>query len=135
MLFDYNKYEVMRFLLSNIAFFMQEYKFDGYRFDAVTSMMYTHHGIGVGFSGNYKEYFGSQTDTSGIVYLMLANDLVHQIFPDALTIAEDVSGMPTLSRTIAEGGIGFDYRLSMFIPDMVSICTHLNNKKFNNIIL
>jgi 1,4-alpha-glucan branching enzyme len=118
MLFDYSKYEVLRFLLSNLSFYMTEYKFDGFRFDAITSMLYHHHGIGVGFTGNYKEYFGVHVDMEGIVYLMLANDLVHEIYPDAITIAEDVSGMPTLCRRVEEGGIGFDYRLSMYIPDM-----------------
>lgn len=121
MLFDYSKYEVMRFLLSNIAFYMEEYQFDGYRFDAVTSMLYHHHGIGIGFSGDYKEYFGTHIDIDGVVYLMLANSLVHQILPHAITVAEDVSGMPTLCRKVEEGGIGFDYRLSMYIPDMVNI--------------
>lgn len=81
-------------------------------------MMYLHHGINVGFTGNYKEYFGTHVDVEGIVYLMLANDLVHSIYSDAITIAEDVSGMPTLCRKIDEGGIGFDYRLSMYTPDM-----------------
>jgi 1,4-alpha-glucan branching enzyme len=82
-------------------------------------MMYHHHGIGVGFSGNYKEYFGTHIDMDGIVYLMLANNLAHHILPYAITVAEDVSGMPTLCRRVDEGGIGFDYRLSMYIPDMV----------------
>jgi 1,4-alpha-glucan branching enzyme len=118
MLFDYSKYEVQRFLLSNLSFYMNEYKFDGFRFDAITSMLYHHHGIGVGFTGNYKEYFGVHVDMEAIVYLMLANDLVHEIYPDAITIAEDVSGMPTLCRKVDEGGIGFDFRLSMYIPDM-----------------
>lgn len=72
----------------------------------------------MGFSGDYKEYFGENVDIDGIVYLMLANTLIHEIFPQAITIAEDVSGMPTLCRRVDEGGIGFDYRLSMFIPDM-----------------
>ena len=97
---------------------MEEYHFDGYRFDAVTSMLYQHHGIGIGFSGDYNEYFGANIDINGIVYLMLANTLIHEIYPQAITIAEDVSGMPTLCRRVDEGGIGFDYRLSMFIPDM-----------------
>lgn len=97
---------------------MEEYLFDGFRFDAVTSMLYHHHGIGVGFSGNYKEYFGTHVDMDGQVYLMLANDLAHEIFDGAITVAEDVSGMPTLCRRVEEGGLGFDYRLSMFIPDM-----------------
>lgn len=122
MLFDYSKYEVIRFLLSNLAFYLEEYQFDGFRFDAVTSILYHHHGIGVGFTGNYKEYFGVHVDLDGIAYLMLANHLVHMINPNAITIAEDVSGMPTLCRRVDEGGIGFDYRLSMFIPDMVFLC-------------
>lgn len=118
MLFDYSKYEVKRFLLANLAWFLDEYNVDGFRFDAVTSILYQHHGIGVGFSGNYQEYFGLQTDLEGIVYLMLANYLIRTINPDAITIAEDVSGMPTLCRKICDGGFGFDYRLSMFMPDM-----------------
>lgn len=100
---------------------MEEYQFDGYRFDAVTSILYHHHGIGIGFSGDYKEYFGTHVDLDGVVYLMLANDLAHTIHPDAITIAEDVSGMPTLCREVREGGMGFDYRLSMFIPDLVNL--------------
>jgi 1,4-alpha-glucan branching enzyme len=118
MVFDYSKYEVVRFLLSNLAYFMEEYRFDGFRFDAVTSILYHHHGIGTGFSGNYKEYFGPHIDVDGQVYLMLANDLCHMINSNAITIAEDVSGMPTLCRRVDEGGLGFDYRLSMYIPDM-----------------
>jgi 1,4-alpha-glucan branching enzyme len=118
MLFDYEKYEVKRFLLSNLTWFLEEYNVDGFRFDAITSILYQHHGIGFGFTGNYNEYFGMQTDVDGITYLMLANTLIRQINPDAITIAEDVSGMPTLCRTVAEGGIGFDYRLNMFMPDM-----------------
>ena len=118
MTFDYSKYEVKRFLLSNLAWWLEEYKVDGFRFDAVTSMMYQHHGINVSFSGQMKEYFGMQTDLDGIVYLMLANTLIRKLRPGAITIAEDVSGMPTLCREIKDGGIGFDYRLSMYLPDM-----------------
>ena len=118
MLFDYSKYEVLRFLLSNLSYFLTEFQFDGFRFDAVTSILYHHHGIGVGFSGDYREYFGTHVDLDGILYLMLANTIIHEINPAAITIAEDVSGMPTLCRQVSEGGIGFDYRLSMYIPDM-----------------
>jgi 1,4-alpha-glucan branching enzyme len=117
-IFDYSKYEVKRFLLSNLAWFLDEYHVDGFRFDAVTSIMYNHHGIGFSFSGNYNEYFGMQCDVDGIVYLMLANTLVHRLRKGAITVAEDVSGMPTLCRSIRDGGIGFDYRLGMFLPDM-----------------
>lgn len=117
-LFNYGHHEVLRFLLSNCWFWMQEYGFDGFRFDGVTSMLYTHHGIGTGFSGGYHEYFGPSVDLEAAVYLMLANDLIHKVNPNAITIAEDVSGMPALCRPVSEGGLGFDYRLSMAVPDM-----------------
>ncbi|TRM68156.1 glycoside hydrolase family 13 protein [Schizophyllum amplum] len=117
-LFNYGAYEVLRFLMSNLRFWMEEYQFDGFRFDGVTSMMYTHHGIGAGFSGGYHEYFGESQDVEAVVYLMLANDAVHTMYPTSLTIAEDVSGMPLLCIPTDKGGVGFDYRLSMAVPDM-----------------
>ncbi|GJE84371.1 glycoside hydrolase family 13 protein [Phanerochaete sordida] len=117
-LFNYGHHEVLRFLMSNLRFWMEEYHFDGFRFDGVTSMMYVHHGIGTGFSGGYHEYFGDQVDLEAVVYLMLANDAMHTLFPQCITIAEDVSGMPLLCIPVSKGGVGFDYRLSMAIPDM-----------------
>ncbi|XP_050314045.1 1,4-alpha-glucan-branching enzyme [Anthonomus grandis grandis] len=116
-LFDYSEYEVMRFLLSNIRWWQDEYHFDGFRFDGCTSIMYHSRGIGQGFSGNYDEYFGLNSDTDGLIYLMLANYVVHYFNSEGLTIAEDVSGMPGTCRPIEEGGLGFDYRLAMSIPD------------------
>lgn len=116
-LFNYTEYEVLRFLLSNLRWWHDEYSFDGYRFDGVTSMLYHSRGIGEGFSGDYNEYFGLNVDTDAIVYLALANDMLHMVNPQIITIAEDVSGMPTLCRPVSEGGIGFDYRLAMAIPD------------------
>lgn len=117
-LFNYGKHEVLRFLLSNLRFFIDEYHFDGFRFDGVTSMLYLHHGIGTGFSGGYHEYFGPSVDEEGVVYLILANIMLRKLNPDLITIAEDVSGMPTLCLPTEIGGIGFDYRLAMAIPDM-----------------
>ena len=114
---NYSNWEVLRYLLSNIRYWLDEYRFDGFRFDGVTSMLYQHHGIGVGFSGGYHEYFGPSTNVDAVTYLMLANELTHRLFPDAITIAEDVSGMPGLCRPVAEGGVGFDFRLAMAIPD------------------
>ena len=116
-LFNYSNYETLRLLLSNCAFYQEEYHFDGFRFDGVTSILYKHHGIGYGFTGNYNEYFNDQFDLDGGVYTMLANYLIHLINPNAITIAEDVSGMPGLCRPIDEGGFGFDYRLNMSIAD------------------
>ena len=132
MIFDMSKYEVVRFLISNLAWFIEEYQVDGFRFDAVTSMMYHHHGIGTGFTGNYNEYFGLQVDVDSIAYLMLANKLIHELCPNAITVAEDVSGMPTLCREIQDGGIGFDYRLSMFLPDLwIKILKELTDENWN----
>ncbi|XP_073719621.1 1,4-alpha-glucan-branching enzyme [Misgurnus anguillicaudatus] len=116
-LFNYSSWEVLRFLLSNLRWWMEEYRFDGFRFDGVTSMLYHHHGIGAAFSGDYAEYFGLQVDEESLVYLMLANHIVHNLYHDCITIAEEVSGMPALCRPLKEGGLGFDYRLAMAIPD------------------
>ncbi|SCU91579.1 LAMI_0E06458g1_1 [Lachancea mirantina] len=123
-LFNYGNFEVLRFLLSNLAFYIDVYHFDGFRFDGVTSMLYNHHGVGAGgaFSGDYNEYVSSDrsnVDHEALAYLMLANDLVHEMLPESgLTIAEDVSGYPTLCLPRKLGGVGFDYRLAMALPDM-----------------
>uniref|UniRef100_A0A0E0HVR7 1,4-alpha-glucan branching enzyme n=1 Tax=Oryza nivara TaxID=4536 RepID=A0A0E0HVR7_ORYNI len=116
-LFNYANWEVLRFLLSNLRYWMDEFMFDGFRFDGVTSMLYHHHGINKGFTGNYKEYFSLDTDVDAIVYMMLANHLMHKLLPEATIVAEDVSGMPVLCRPVDEGGVGFDFRLAMAIPD------------------
>ncbi|XP_024020140.1 1,4-alpha-glucan-branching enzyme 1, chloroplastic/amyloplastic [Morus notabilis] len=116
-LFNYANWEVLRFLLSNLRWWIEEFKFDGFRFDGVTSMLYHHHGINMAFTGDYNEYFCEVTDVDAVVYLMLANCLIHNILPDATVIAEDVSGMPVLGRPVSEGAVGFDYRLAMAIPD------------------
>ncbi|KAK8752206.1 hypothetical protein OTU49_012502 [Cherax quadricarinatus] len=144
-LFNYSNWEVLRFLLSNLRWYLEEYRFDGFRFDGVTSMLYHSHGIGEGFSGHYDEYFGLNVDTEALVYLMLANHMLHQLHPEVITIAEDVSGMPALCRPVEEGGTGFDYRLGMAIPDhwikllkekadddwdMGSICNTLENRRY-----
>ena len=117
-LFDYTQLETQRLLLSSLRLFAEEFRFDGFRFDGVTSMMYLHHGLGVGFSGDYAEYFGPQTDLDAVVYLMLANHLLHSLEQPCVSVAEDVSGMPTLCRPTWEGGVGFDMRLGMAVPDM-----------------
>ena len=115
-LFDYGKREVQEFLLSNVRFWIDEYHVDGYRFDGITSMLYHHHGDFMDFD-HYDKYFVTGVDWDALKYLQLANDLVHQLKPDALTIAEDMSGMPGLCRSIVDGGVGFDFRLGMGIPD------------------
>lgn len=115
--FDYGKTGVLHFLLSNLKFWMTEYHFDGFRFDGVTSMLYHDHGLGTDFNSNDK-YFSYNTHTEAITYLQLANELIRQVNPKAITIAEDMSGMPGMCLPIEDGGIGFDYRLGMGLPDM-----------------
>ena len=115
--FDYSKDEVLHFLLSNLKFWMTEYHFDGFRFDGVTSMLYHDHGLGSSFDDDHK-YFSLNTHVEAITYLQLANELIREVNPNAITIAEDMSGMPGMCLPIEDGGIGFDYRLAMGLPDM-----------------
>ncbi len=114
--FDYGKNEVLHFLLSNCKYWLDEFKFDGFRFDGVTSMLYYDHGLGKAFSG-YADYYDGHEDDNAICYLTLANHVIHEVNPNAITIAEDVSGMPGLASPVKAGGYGFDYRLAMNIPD------------------
>ena len=114
--FDYGKDEVMHFLLSNCKYWLEEFHFDGFRFDGVTSMLYYSHGLGEAFC-NYGDYFNGHEDDNAICYLTLANLLIHQVNPNAITIAEEVSGMPGLAARFEDGGYGFDYRMAMNIPD------------------
>ncbi|KAI7843063.1 hypothetical protein COHA_003235 [Chlorella ohadii] len=131
-LLNYRNYETLRYLLSNLRWWIEEYRFDGFRFDGVTSMLYHHHGINIGFSGNYNEYFSPATNVDAVVYLMLANELVHELLPDAITIAEDVSGMPALCRPVPEGGVGFDYRLGMGLPDFwIELLKHVKDEDWS----
>jgi 1,4-alpha-glucan branching enzyme len=114
--FDYGKPQVLHFLLSNCRFWMDEYHFDGFRFDGITSMLYRHHGLGKAFT-SYDDYFDDSVDEDALTYLSLANELIHDVRPKAITIAEDISGMPGLAAPGEKGGIGFDYRLAMGVPD------------------
>ena len=116
LLFDYGKNLVLHFLLSNCKYWMEEYRFDGFRFDGVTSMLYHDHGLGKAFGG-YEDYYDGNQDTDAIVYLTLANLLIHEINRNAITIAEEMSGMPGLAMKFTAGGIGFDYRMAMGVPD------------------
>jgi len=114
--FDYAKPQVLHFLLSNCRFWMDEFRVDGFRFDGVTSMLYLDHGLSRVFT-SYDDYFGPGVDEDALTYLTLANELIHELHPDAVTIAEDVSGFPGLALPFAEGGAGFDYRFAMGIAD------------------
>tara|TARA_B100000809_G_scaffold130758_1_gene128587 strand:+ start:643 stop:2652 length:2010 start_codon:yes stop_codon:yes gene_type:complete len=128
--FNYGSTEVLRFLLSNIRYWMEEFHFDGFRFDGVTSMLYHHHGD-ISFD-HYDKYFKEGIEYDAITYLKLANQLMHEINSNAISIAEDMSGMPGLCRPISDGGIGFDYRLAMGIPDYwIKLLKHTNDEEWN----
>lgn len=114
--FDYGKHEVLNFLLSNCKYWLEEFRFDGYRFDGITSMLYWDHGINKDFT-EYRLYYDGNQDESAITYLALANRVIHQVDPEAITIAEDMSGMPGVASPIEDGGMGFDYRMNMGTPD------------------
>lgn len=114
--FDYGRNNVMHFLLSNCKYWLEEYNFDGFRFDGVSSMLYYSHGLDETFTA-YADYFNGHQDADAMAYLSIANKLIHEVYPDAITIAEEVSGMPGLASPHSDGGFGFDYRLSMNIPD------------------
>jgi 1,4-alpha-glucan branching enzyme len=115
-LFNYAKPQVMHFLLSNCRYWLDEFRVDGFRFDGITSMIYLDHGLGKAFT-SYDDYFNGNVDEDALSYLALANQVIHQLRPNAITIAEDVSGMPGLARPWRDGGIGFDYRFAMGVPD------------------
>ncbi len=115
--FNYDKNQVIHFLLSNLKYWLTEYHFDGFRFDGVTSMLYLDHGLGTAFT-DYGKYFSMNTDVEAVTYLQLATTLVRQVNPNAILIAEDMSALPGLCVPIKDGGVGFDYRLAMGVPDM-----------------
>ncbi len=114
--FDYGKNEVVHFLLSNCKYWLDEFQFDGFRFDGVTSMIYHNHGLGKDFT-EYADYYNANLNEEAVSYLKLANQLIHEVNPHAITIAEEVSGMPGLAAPLSSGGYGFDYRMAMNIPD------------------
>ena len=113
--FNYGKQEVIHFLLSNLKFWLEEYHFDGFRFDGITSMLY--HNCGLDAFDDYQKYFSMNTDTEAVTYLQLASALCKEVYPACVLIAEDMSGMPGMCLPLADGGIGFDYRLAMGMPD------------------
>jgi 1,4-alpha-glucan branching enzyme len=129
--FDYGKKEVMMFLLSNCRYWIEEYHFDGFRFDGVTSMLYTHHGLEKAFT-SYHDYFDGSRDQNALVYLMMANHLIHKIKPGAITIAEEMSGYPGTGAPPEDGGLGFNFRLSMGVPDFwIKLIKELPDESWN----
>jgi 1,4-alpha-glucan branching enzyme len=129
--FNYGKPEVIHFLLSNIRYWLEEFKFDGFRFDGVTSMLYFDHGLGKAFTG-YPDYFNEGLDQDAFSYFILANKLIHEINPNALSIAEEMSGLPGLATPYQDGGVGFDYRMAMGVPDFwIKLIKEVSDEKWD----
>jgi len=129
--FNYDKNEVLHFLLSNCRFWIEEYKFDGFRFDGVTSMLYLDHGLSRDFT-SYEDYFDGNQDEEAITYLTLANQLIHETNPNTISIAEEMSGMPGLAASFPSGGIGFDFRLAMGTPDFwIKLIKEVPDERWN----
>lgn len=129
--FNYDKPEVIHFLLSNCKFWLDEYQFDGFRFDGVTSMLYLDHGLGKNYT-SYDMYYDGLQDEDAIAYLALANKLIHESKPEAITVAEEMSGMPGIAAPLEDGGYGFDYRLAMGVPDYwIKLIKELPDEKWN----
>lgn len=115
--YNYSDPYVLHFLLSNCKYWLEEFGFDGFRFDGVTSMLYLDHGLGSNFV-DYKQYFDGNQDGDAMTYLILANKLIHDVKPGATSVAEEMSGMPGIAASVDSGGYGFDYRLAMGVPDI-----------------
>jgi len=129
--FNYGKDEVIHFLLSNIHYWMKDFRFDGFRFDGVTSMLYLDHGLNRDFT-SYDMYFDGGQDEDAIAYIGMANLLIHEINKEALSIAEEMSGYPGLAASLEEGGLGFDLRMAMGTPDYwIKIIKELPDEKWN----
>jgi 1,4-alpha-glucan branching enzyme len=130
-LFDYGKVETLHFLLSNCRYWLDTFNFDGFRFDGVTSMVYRDHGLGSSV-GSYDHYYCGNVDEDAMAYLALANQVTHEVRPDAITVAEEVSGMPGLAAPFEQGGTGFNYRLAMGVPDYwIKLLKHVSDENWN----
>nr|XP_002126483.1 1,4-alpha-glucan-branching enzyme-like isoform X1 [Ciona intestinalis] len=115
--FDYSKWETVRFLLSQLRFYLDEFQIDGFRFCGVTEMVYRDMETGRRMTDEYEQYFGTHMNLEAISYLMLMNDMLHKFYPEVTTIAEEMSGLPCITRLVSEGGLGFDYKMAMDIPE------------------
>jgi len=119
--FDYSQERTRRFLLSNCRYWLEEFNIDGFRFDAVGNMIYLDHGLDDDFSHVGRCFYGkdgqNRLDENGVLYLSLANTLVHELAPHAITLAEEFSGAPGMSCSPDNAGLGFDYRFAMGLPD------------------
>ncbi|KAL7583525.1 1,4-alpha-glucan-branching enzyme 3, chloroplastic/amyloplastic [Lactuca sativa] len=107
-MFKYEDLDVLHYLLSNLNWWVVEYNVDGFNFHSLASMMYTHNGF-ASFTGDMEEFYNQYVDRDAILYLILANEILHTLHPKIITIAEDATLYPGLCEPTSQGGLGFDY--------------------------
>jgi 1,4-alpha-glucan branching enzyme len=110
-IFNYGRYEVRSFLISNAKFWLERYHIDGLRVDAVASMLYRD------YSRNEGEWipniYGGRENLEVISLLKEINEVIYQSFPDVQTIAEESTAFPGVSRPTYDGGLGFGMKWMM----------------------
>ncbi|KAG8075748.1 hypothetical protein GUJ93_ZPchr0006g43795 [Zizania palustris] len=116
-MFKYDDVDVLHFLFSNLNWWVTEYHIDGFQFHSLSSMLYTHNGFST-FTGAMEEYCNQYVDKDALIYLILANEMLHELHPDIITIAEDATFYPGLCEPTTQGGLGFDYWVNLSIPEM-----------------
>ncbi|KAH9622869.1 hypothetical protein KSS87_007872 [Heliosperma pusillum] len=116
-IFKYGDVDVLQFLLSNLTWWIEQYHIDGFQFHSIPSMIYTHNGFAT-FTGDLEEYCNQYVDRDALMYLILANDILHALHPNIITIAEDATLYPGLCEPSSQGGLGFDYYVNLAAPEM-----------------
>jgi 1,4-alpha-glucan branching enzyme len=112
LIFNYGRHEVENFLIANALFWLETYHFDGFRMDAVASMLYLDYSRAT--SGDWiPNVHGGKENLDAIEFLKHTNSVLHARFPGILMIAEESTSWPNVSRPTDAGGLGFGFKWNM----------------------